>query len=295
MIVSITTDLYNMTDLSLIIRGLGYLGYTGKVAETIGSIMATWASKICLIVNAITFGLTINIIPHMSSYYVKKDYKAINNQFIKSIAMVVVIGLPMSIGISLLAKEVYYIFYGYSEYGSIILRLLPYSIMLGNINMVVNTSLQSLDKFKTIYLSTFTGLITNAILDIPLMILCSKIGIYPYYGAIISTMIGTTISLNISLRKLKKDMNFKYNDLLLTLKKTILPLFSMIVVVLILEHLISPFFTTRLTSIITCLICALVGAVIYGVIAYKNNLLYDSLGKEYVDSILKKLRLKKKN
>lgn len=295
MIVSITTDLYNMTDLSLIIRGLGYLGYTGKVAETIGSIMATWASKICLIVNAITFGLTINIIPHMSSYYVKKDYKAINNQFIKSIAMVVVIGLPMSIGISLLAKEVYYIFYGYSEYGSIILRLLPYSIMLGNINMVVNTSLQSLDKFKTIYLSTFTGLITNAILDIPLMILCSKIGIYPYYGAIISTMIGTTISLNISLRKLKKDMNFKYNDLLLTLKKAILPLFSMIVVVLILEHLISPFFTTRLTSIITCLICALVGAVIYGVIAYKNNLLYDSLGKEYVDSILKKLRLKKKN
>lgn len=295
MIVSITTDLYNMTDLSLIIRGLGYLGYTGKVAETIGSIMATWASKICLIVNAITFGLTINIIPHMSSYYVKKDYKAINNQFIKSIAMVVVIGLPMSIGISLLAKEVYYIFYGYSEYGSIILRLLPYSIMLGNINMVVNTSLQSLDKFKTIYLSTFTGLITNAILDIPLMILCSKIGIYPYYGAIISTMIGTTISLNISLRKLKKDMNFKYNDLLLTLKKAILPLFSMIVVVLILEHLISPFFTTRLTSIITCLICALVGAAIYGVIAYKNNLLYDSLGKEYVDSILKKLRLKKKN
>lgn len=295
MIVSITTDLYNMTDLSLIIRGLGYLGYTGKVAETIGSIMATWASKICLIVNAITFGLTINIIPHMSSYYVKKDYKAINNQFIKSIAMVIVIGLPMSIGISLLAKEVYYIFYGYSEYGSIILRLLPYSIMLGNINMVVNTSLQSLDKFKTIYLSTFTGLITNAILDIPLMILCSKIGIYPYYGAIISTMIGTTISLNISLRKLKKDMNFKYNDLLLTLKKAILPLFSMIVVVLILEHLISPFFTTRLTSIITCLICALVGAVIYGVIAYKNNLLYDSLGKEYVDSILKKLRLKKKN
>ncbi|MCF7627577.1 polysaccharide biosynthesis protein [Holdemanella sp. SCCA2] len=150
MIVSITTDLYNMTDLSLIIRGLGYLGYSGKVAETIGSIMATWATKICLIVNAITFGLTINIIPHMSANYVKKDYKAINSQFIKSIAMVIVIGLPMSIGISLLAEEVYYIFYGYSEYGAIILRFLPFSIMLGNINMVVNTSLQSLDKFKTI-------------------------------------------------------------------------------------------------------------------------------------------------
>ena len=293
MIVSITTDLYNMTDLSLIIRGLGYLGYSGKVAETIGSIMATWASKICLIVNAITFGLTINIIPHMSSSYVKKDYKTINNQFIKSIAMVIVIGLPMSIGISLLANEVYYIFYGASEYGGIILRLLPYSIMLGNINMVVNTTLQSLDKFKTIYISTFTGLLTNALLDIPLMILCDKIGIYPYYGAIISTMIGTSISLTISLRKLKKDMNFEYKELLNIMKKAILPLVSMIIVVLILEHFISPLFTARITSIITCLICAVVGAIIYGVISYKNNLLYSSLGEEYVDQILRKIKLKK--
>lgn len=293
MIISITTDLYNMTDLSLIIRGLGYLGYSGKVAETIGSVMATWASKICLIVNAITFGLTINIIPHMSSSYVKKDYKAINNQFIKSIAMVIVIGLPMSIGISLLANEVYYIFYGASEYGGIILRLLPYSIMLGNINMVVNTTLQSLDKFKTIYISTFTGLLTNALLDIPLMILCDKIGIYPYYGAIISTMIGTSISLTISLRKLKKDMNFEYKELLNIIKKALLPLTSMIVVVLILEYFIGPLFTTRITSIITCIICAVVGATIYGIISYKNNLLYNSLGEEYVDQILRKIKIKK--
>lgn len=295
MIVSITTDLYNMTDLSLIIRGLGYLGYSGKVAETIGSIMATWASKICLIVNAITFGLTINIIPHMSANYVKKDYKAINNQFIKSIAMVIVIGLPMSIGISILAKEVYYIFYGYSEYGAIILRFLPFSVMLGNINMVVNTSLQSLDKFKTIYITTFAGLLTNALLDIPLMILCNKVGIYPYYGAIISTIIGSALALTISLKRLKKDMNFKYGDLLTILKKSILPLLSMSLVVIVLEYFISPFFTTRITSIITCIICALVGAIVYGLIAYKNNLLYDSLGKEYVDEILTKLRLKKKN
>ena len=293
MIVSITTDLYNMTDLSLIIRGLVYLGYSGKVAETIGSVMATWASKICLIVNAITFGLTINIIPHMSSSYVKKDYKTINNQFIKSIAMVIVIGLPMSIGISLLANEVYYIFYGASEYGGIILRLLPYSIMLGNINMVVNTTLQSLDKFKTIYISSFTGLLTNALLDIPLMILCDKIGIYPYYGAIISTMIGTSISLTISLRKLKKDMNFEYKELLNIIKKALLPLASMIVVVLILEHFIGPLFTTRITSIITCIICAVVGAIIYGVISYKNNLLYNSLGEEYVNQILRKIKIKK--
>ena len=153
-----------------------------------------------------------------------------NSSNSQSIAMVIVIGLPMSIGISLLAEEVYYIFYGYSE-----------------------------------------------------------------YGAIISTIIGNSLALFISLKRLKKDMKFKYKDLLTILKKSIVPLLSMSVIVFILERLITQFFTSRITSIITCIICALVGAIVYGVLAYKNNLLYESLGKEYVDEILTKLRLKKNN
>ena len=88
-------------------------------------------------------------------------------------------------------------------------------------------------------------------------------------------------------------MNFEYKELLNIMKKAILPLVSMIIVVLILEHFISPLFTARITSIITCLICAVVGAIIYGVISYKNNLLYSSLGEEYVDQILRKIKLKK--
>ncbi len=106
-------------------------------------------------------------------------------------------------------------------------------------------------------------------------------------------MIGTSISLTISLRKLKKDMNFEYKELLNIIKKALLPLASMIVVVLILEYFIGPLFTTRITSIITCIICAVVGAIIYGVISYKNNLLYNSLGEEYVNQILRKIKIKK--
>ena len=46
-------------------------------------------------------------------------------------------------------------------------------------------------------------------------------------------------------------------------------------------------------NLVPCLIYALFGAIVYGLIAYKNGLLYDVLGEEYVNSILKKLRLKK--
>ena len=292
-IISITIDVYSMTDLSLIIRGLSYLGYSGAAAETIGSVMATWATKICLIVNAVASGLSISLIPYMVSSLVKKDYKTINKEFIRSVGIIVVIGLPMAVGISILSNELYTVFYGYSKYGNIVLKLLPFSILYTNINYLISMILQSLNKFKTIYLSTGVGLLTNALLDIPLMILCSKLNIYPYYGAIFATIIGTTISLTISFRALKKEMNLKYGGLLEILKKEILPIVSMTAIVYLIHYLMKDMFNTRITMLIPCIITAIIGAIIYFVISYKNGLLYDSLGEDYVNKILVKLKLKK--
>ncbi len=292
-IVVMAGDLYNVTDISLINRGLTMIGYSGGNAETIASIISTWASKICLIVNAIATGLSISLIPNMVSSMIKKDYKSVNSYFVKAIGIVIVIGLPMSVGISVLSKELYLMFYGYSEYGAIILRILPFSILLSNINLVINTSLQSLNKFKSMYLSTFTGLLINACLDIPLILLCNKIGIYPYYGAIISTLIGVCVSILISMSSLKKSMDFRYKDLFKVIVRSLYSVIIMGVVVYLIEFLLKSSFNTRITMLIPCVICGLVGAIIYFIITYKNNLLYDVLGKEYVDKILIKLKLKK--
>ena len=199
----------------------------------------------------------------------------------------------MSVGISLLSSEIYTIFYGYSEYGSIVLRLLPFSILLTNLNFVISMVLQNLNKFKTVYISTFTGLIINAMLDIPLILLCSKIGIYPYYGAIFATLIGTSISIFISMKSLKKEMKFKYKGILDIIKKVIIPIILMSIVVFFINGYLSEIFNTRITMMITCIICALIGATIYGIVTLKNGLLYDVLGKDYVDNILRKVKLKR--
>ena len=294
MIISISTDLYCMTDLSLVIRGLTYLGYSGATAETIASVISTWAIKICLIVNAVTMGLSVNIIPHMVSSFIKKDFKTINEQFIKSIGIVLVVGLPMSTGISLLSHELYYLFYGASEFGGIILRLLPFAIFVSSINLVVNSVLQSLNKYKVIYVSTISGLATNALLDIPLMILCNKIGIYTYYGAIFATLIGSSLSVYISFKALKKSMNFEYKGILQIMKKEIFALLAMSLIVFAVQYFIKGYFIgNRLIVLIPCLIYAIVGAFTYGIITYKNGLLYDVLGKDYIDALLRKIRIKK--
>lgn len=292
-VVAMATDIYNITDISLINRGLTMLNYDGKTAETIASIIATWASKICLIVNAIASGLSISMIPNMVSSAIKKDSKAVNDYFIKSLGIVILVALPMAIGISILSNELYYIFYGESEFGSIVLRLLPFSVFLSNINLVINSALQSLNKFKIMYFSTFIGLITNAFLDIPLMFLCDKVGIYPYYGAIFATICGVVISLLLSLSKLKKEMQFRYKSLFNIIIKIVYPALIMGVIVYVTHYFVGGYFNTRLLSFIPCLICALIGALVYFVLVYKNGVLEFVFGNEYISNILKKLRLKK--
>ena len=185
------------------------------------------------------------------------------------------------------------IFYGYNEYGTVILRVLPYSLMIVNLSHVVNMSLQALNKFKTIYLSTIIGLLTNALLDVPLILLFNKLGLYPFYGAILATMIGAFISLGISLKEFKNEMNFKIRTILKTIKKILLPLLVMIILVLIISKILNTVFTSRITMLITCMTSAIVGGGIYIILVYKNKLLYDIFGREYIDKILIKLKLKK--
>ena len=292
-IVVMACDIYNITDIALINRGLTMIGYSGDNAETIASIIATWASKICLIVNAIASALSISMIPNMVSCVVKKDMKGVNDYFIKALGIVILLGLPMATGISILANELYLIFYGYSEYGNIILRLLPFSVFLSNINLVINSAMQSLNKFKIMYLSTIIGLLTNAILDIPMILLCDKIGIYPYYGAIISTIIGVIISLCISLTMIKKNLNFRYKQLFNIIIKCVYPTLIMGAFVFFIQYILSDTFNTRWTMLVTCGVCALVGMIVYFIIVYKNGILYGVFGKEYVDNVLSKFKLKK--
>ena len=49
----------------------------------------------------------------------------------------------------------------------------------------------------------------------------------------------------------------------------------------------------RLILLIPCLIYALIGAIVYGIISYKMGLFNTVLGEEYIDSLMKKLKLKR--
>ncbi len=291
-IISVFDNLYTIVDVKLIIKGLNMVGYSAIESETVSGIVSTWAPKICTVIIAIAISLTTNIIPHVTTSYIKKDYNEVNRRFNQAISTMLIITIPMALLLLLLSNESYYIFYGSSKYGSLALKASAISHIFFGVWTVINTCLQSMRKFKIVYINSVAGLLSNALLDIPLILLFNIIGLPEYIATIVSTCIGYSISIVIALIYLRKEMHFSYRKTIELIKKLIIPSITIIVMILLSKVFIK-FDYTFISSAISLLIHGILGVIIYLIIVYKNNAIDETLGNEFIDKILIKLRLKK--
>ena len=293
-IVSVATDIYSLTDMTLVVRTSYKLGYTAKEAELIASIISTWAPKICMIINAVAIGMGTSLIPHMVSSYTKKDYTSSNKRFNEALRIIIVSTLPLAVGLAFLSEPVYTLFYGNNTYGTLILRYTSISSFFASIYIVISLSLQSLNKFKTVYVSSIMGFLINALLDVPLMYLFNLMGLEAFYGAILATILGYVFSYIYSLTSLKRSMNFNYSETLDTIKKVFLPIASMFIVLVILNLFVKLPTNGIMRMCLVLGLYTLLGAFVYLGISYKTGLLYEVFGKDYVDNLLRKLHLKRR-
>ena len=287
--IAIIDNIYSLVDIKLIVKGLNMVGYTTLQAQTISGIVATWAPKICTIIIAISISLITNIIPHVTSSYAKKDYKEVNKKINQAISTMLIITFPMCVLLILLSKEAYYIFYGTSEFGPLILCFSALCHLFLGVWSVFNSILQSLKKFKIIYINAVTGLAINTLLDIPMIFLLSKLGLPPFFGTIIATCIGYSISISIVTIYLRKHMNFNFSGTFNVLKKIIIPIILIILVIGTLKYFIKVD-CNLLTSFISLFIYGIIGVSIYAFITYRNKAIQDVFGDSFVDKILNKFK-----
>ncbi len=288
-IVSVSVSIYNIIDMVIILKTISNLGFSGPETEFIASAINTWSSKINMIVTSVGTGMTASLIPTIVKAYTLGDWRDVNNKCNKALQIIILICLPMVVGISLLAKPIWTIFYGFNEIGVTILSLNIFVALFLNLFMVTNFTLQSANMFKTVYISALSGFILNALLDAPFMILFSKIGIPAYLGATTATLIGYTVSVLIALITLKKKHKFKYMETVKVLGKTLLAIVVMACVVILLKMIIPLNIASTLSIILYIAVIAICGAATYLVVAWKLNLVNDVLGKEFVKKIIKKL------
>mgnify|MGYP004617616579 FL=1 len=292
-IINLITNVYSSTDMILVSRTIQHLGYSANDVEFITSSISTWCPKISMIINSIVLGMTMSLIPNIVSSYVSKDYKNVNLKINKALQLILYTSIPMTVGISILAKPIWTIFYNTNPYGSLILSINIFTALLVNINISTSTMLQSMNKFKAVYLSVILGFVTNGILDVPMMYLCNAIGIESFIGSIIATCIGYFLSIGVSIHYLKKESkDLKFSK---TIRMTYKILFAVIIMFIILFALNKtlPFnLYNRRDALIVTVINSIIGAIIYIFITYKLGVIKDVFGKELINKIRNKLHLK---
>lgn len=293
-IVSIAFTIYNNVDMILILRTMNYLGLDAEEVEFIATGISTWAPKISIVVTSVSLGLSASLIPNMVEAFTLKKYDDLNHKFNKSMQIILFISLPMCVGISLLASSIWTVFYGYNAIGTNILAVAIFAPLFSNLYTVANHTLQSMNKFKMVYISSITGILLNAILDVPFMLLFDLIGIPAYWGATVATIIGFSATVIIAMIYLKREYHFNFSATKKMLAKIIVPLATMFVVVVLMKLFIPINYGSKFACVMYIAVIAIVGALSYFIVSHKMGLMDEILGKNYLQKLKNKFFRNKK-
>ena len=292
-LVSLTMSIYNIVDLKMLLVGLHNIGYDDSTTQIISSIYSTWIPKIVMIIYALALGLTNSIAPHIAESFARGDMKMVNKKINLSIVTVLAFAVPASIGIVILSEPVYRVFYGFNDFGGDILRFAIIISIFNGLTTVINMAQQSMNRGPQACVNTIIGVLTNAVLDLPLIYFFHNIGLPAYYGALAASMTGQLTSIVLLYISFKRDLGFEFGDIGKASIK-ILPAAGIMAVVVILLKLVMPVTDGRnLILLLQLGIYAIVGVIVYGFISYKNGMLATIFGQDIVDKIAYKLKLKK--
>lgn len=286
-IINVAVNLYNVVDMTLIIRTLSKLGYVGMDAEYIAGVVATWGYKLNMIINSVATGLTISLIPSIVSAYALHKEKEVNDIFNKALQIVLFISIPAAIGLSILAVPVWGSFYSFNEFGPLVFKFTVITAIFSNVYLVSIQTAQSLNRFKIVYIGVLSGFIINAILDVPMMLLFNKWGIWPFYGATAATIIGYFFSIGSVNIYLHKVHNISYKNTFGTLFKILIAAAAMVLALELLKLAVPLTPTTRLYSILQIVLYAVIGAYIYLSITYKFGIINEMFGEKLINKVLK--------
>lgn len=277
-IIDLLKSAYGMVDALTVIRGMTYLGYSAEVSELALSTFATWGAKLAMIVISISVGLTISLIPNIAADNINGEHEKVNHKINLSILALLFITLPMTVGISILAKPIWILFYSYNVVSIDIFKLFIYTAGSFAIYSVVINIAQTLNHTKHVLITLSSAFVLNLIGNIPFMFLCHKLGIAAYQGASICTLItelGPSLYL---ILYLKKKHNLNFSELKIKLLKVAAATVSMIIGLYLLSLVYGLDSINRLGSFIELIIYMMVGAIIYFLVSYKTGLLRDILG-----------------
>ena len=243
-----------------------------------------------MIILAITFGITMSIIPNIVSSATLKNYKDVSLKINQALKIILFISLPMTLGLWFLSSSVWTVFYGYDALSVDIFSFFILQSIINSFFYILIDATNALDNPKVALGNLLGSFILKAILNVPMMHLFKFVGIEAYYATIFTTMLVQGLSIIYLLYKLKKIYQVSYRASIPTAIKIVLMNGIMILSLMIIRLFLGEFETTRLWSLLEIIIYASIGVIIYFVLALKNNIFTEVFGKDFINKILNKIR-----
>jgi stage V sporulation protein B len=192
----------SIIDLALVMRRLTAIGMVEQANDLYGQLTA-YAGALINIPQVVTAGIQISIIPAVSSAYALKNSHELRANIRNGIRTALILGLPSSVGLSVMAREIMYLLYPMQRQvvasASGILQILGIGFVFLSLFQVTSGVLQGMGKQTT----PAKNLLVGAVLKVFLVYYLVSIPALNIRGAALSTLITYFIAAVLNLRSLK--------------------------------------------------------------------------------------------
>ena len=285
--IDIFKSLYSVVDTVTVVKTLGPI-YGTKTAESIMSILSTWAAKFNMIIISISTGMIVSLTPNLTASAVVGNTEDVKKKINQSFQMLIFLILPMTVGLSFLAKPVYTVFYGASKYGPSVLSFYVYVALITALFTTAITITQVLKYYKVVFVSLASGLVLKSLINVSLINQLYNLGLPGYYGSVLASILGYGLSFIICLIALHKKCGVNYEK---TIKQTINALCGTVLMVLVLSvvKLVVPIsVASRFLNILIIVVYAAIGMITYFIYMKKTHSIYEVFGKDFLNKFKRK-------
>ncbi len=290
--IDIFKSLYSYVDMVTVVKGLvKHANFSVENAEIIMSMLSTWGAKFAMIILSISTGVIVSLIPNLTKSVIEENQEDVNLKINQTLSILFYLMIPMTVGISFLAKPAWIVFYGHSHYGPSVLAYFIFTGLISGMFTAAITIIQTLKDYKMVFISLFCGVVVKVLLNTKLIIAFYKMGLPAYYGVITATIIAYLLSFIICLIALKVKYKINYES---SIKNFIDILFSTMLMLgglYIVKVFLPISVSSRLMNILIIAIYSIIGGSIYLLFTYKVNIVKNVFGNK-LDKFIKKRNVK---
>ena len=272
-------SLYNYIDMVTVVKGLvNHASYSAKDAEIVYGMLSTWSAKFNMIILSVSTGVVVSLIPNLAESVIKNKQKDVENKITQALGMLLFLTVPMTLGVSFLAKPIWTLFYGNSQYGPSVLSYYIFVGLFVGLFTAMVTTLQSLKDYKAVFTSLIVGVIVKLLLNTNSLIAFNKMHFPAYYGVITASILGYLVSFVVCLFILGLKYKINYEKVLKDFVEIMCASLLMIVVLFLLKFIIPISVSNRFLNIFIILVYMIVGMMVYFYYTYKTKTIKSIFG-----------------